>query len=176
MVRSTADLQQLKGVGMILGKRLYDAGFDSFTKIVQAGEEGLKRVRGISVRSIGSILQQSRELAAMESGVEAAAAENWQQRVSELRDRVQNVARETRERFGSDMSPRCGRKLSADLVRIDEALSRMQAGAEADASRAVKAIGNAEKRVAGLDEAKLGKIRKRLKRARKSLEKGLRRQ
>jgi len=43
MVHTAEDLLQLKGVGRILAKRLYDAGFDSFDKIAQGGEEGLKK-------------------------------------------------------------------------------------------------------------------------------------
>lgn len=173
MVQSTADLKQLKGVGMILGKRLYDAGFDSFTKIAQAGEEGLKRVRGVSMRSIRSILEQSRELAGLERNKESEPADAMQQRVSEVREKIESVAQTTRDRFSEEMTGKCGKKLSSDLARIENALVQMHDFGRKRSKRASKALIKAEKRVSGLEEASLKKIRKGFKRARKAVLKAL---
>ena len=169
MVQSTADLKQLKGVGMILGKRLYDAGFDSFAKIVQAGEEGLRKVRGVSPRTIGSILEQSRKLAGIEQHEESEPAGVMQQRVSEVREKVETLAQTTRDRFSEEMSGKCGRKLSADLVRMENALGQMHDFGKKRSKRASKALVKAEKRVMGLEDATLKKVRKGFKRARKAV-------
>ena len=169
MVQSTADLKKLKGVGMILGKRLYDAGFDSFAKIVQAGEEGLKKVRGVSPRTISSILEQARELAVIEHHGESEAAGGMQQRVSEVREKVETLAQATRDRFAEEMSGKCGRKLSADLIRMENALGQMHDFGKKRSRRAGKALAKAEKRVAGLEDASLKKVRKGFKRARKAV-------
>lgn len=173
MVQSTADLKRLKGVGMILGKRLYDAGFDSFAKIAEAGEEGLKKVRGISARSIRSILEQSRELAGGDRNGEDEPSDAMQQRVREVRDTVESAAQKTRDRFSEEMTGKCGKKLSSDLTRIENALVQMHDFGRKRSKRAAKALVKAEKRVTGLEDASLKKIRKRFKRARKAVLKAL---
>ena len=173
MVQSAADLRQLKGVGAILGKRLYDAGFDSFAKIARAGEEGLRKVRGVSPRAIGSILEQSRQLAGMEQHEEAGTAQGIHQRVSEVRELIESLAQAARDRYQEEMTGRCGRKLSSDLVRIEDALVQMQGLGKKRSKRAGKALVKAEKRVAGLEDASLKQVRKGLKRARKVVLKAL---
>jgi len=173
MVQTAADLKKLKGVGAILGKRLYDAGFDSFAKIVQAGEEGLKRVRGVSPRAIGSILEQAGELARLEHQGETEADEAMQLRLSELRDKIETLARTTRDRFGEKMTGKCGRKLSSDLVRIEDALTQMHGFGKKRSKRTDKVLIKAEKRVLGLETASLKKVRKGLKRTRKMVLKTL---
>uniref|UniRef100_C6E859 Helix-hairpin-helix domain-containing protein n=1 Tax=Geobacter sp. (strain M21) TaxID=443144 RepID=C6E859_GEOSM len=194
MVQSTADLKRLKGVGMVLGKRLYDAGFDSFAKIAETGEEGLKKVRGMSPRTISSIVEQSRQLAgtarhqetepadAMQQDTEPAdamqqdtePADAMQQRVTEVRDKVESLAEKTRDRFGEEMNERRGRKLSSDLNRIEMALLQMHHFGKKRFKRADKALIKAEKRVTGLEDASLKKIRKGFKRVKKAVLKVLR--
>ena len=173
MVQSTADLKQLKGVGMILGKRLYDAGFDSFSKIAQAGEEGLRKVRGISPRAIGTILAQAKELAALQHQDEGERGEAMQQRVTEVREKIETLAQTTRDRFQNEMTGKCGRKLGSDLFRIEDALVQMHGLGKKRSKRADKALVKAEKRVTGLEDASLKKVRKALKRARKTVLKAL---
>lgn len=167
MVQSAADFRQLKGVGAILGKRLYDAGFDSFAKIAQAGEEGLRKVRGINTRHIQSILQQATELAGMAEEHQKATAEQMLARVSEVREKVENLAQITRDRFAEQMSEKCGRKLGSDLERIENALEQMQDVGRKRSKRVAKALQKAGKKVTGLEEASLKKVRKGFKKARK---------
>ena len=173
MVQTAADLQQLKGVGRILGKRLYDAGFDSFAKIAQAGEEGLKKVRGINPRYLPSILEQARQLAEAAHPDRPARAEALQERLSEVKEQLQTLALSARLRFQDQLTGKSGRKLAADLVRIEDALERMADGGKKGTKRAGKALLKAEKRVAGLGDASLKKVRKGLKRARKAVLKAL---
>jgi len=172
MVESAADLQQLKGVGKVLAKRLYDAGYDSFAKIAQAGEEGLQKVRGINPRTVTTILEQARQLSKAAPAGTEQADQAMKQRLTEVRGKIQSLAELARDRHQEQMSGRIGKKLSADLVRIENALERMGEGAKR-AKRAGKALLKAEKRVTGLEEASLKKIRKRLKRARKAVQKAL---
>lgn len=167
MVQSTTELNRLKGVGIVLGKRLHDAGFDSFAKIAEAGEEGLKKVKGMSPRTIGSIVEQSRHLDKEQPGV-------MQRRVAEVRDKVETLAQKTRDRFGEEMSARCGRKISSDLNRIETALFQMHDFDKKGSKRADKALVKAEKRVTGLEDASLKKVRKGFKRAKKAVLKALR--
>ncbi|MBU5613777.1 helix-hairpin-helix domain-containing protein [Geomonas azotofigens] len=173
MVQSAADFRRLKGVGAILGKRLYDAGYDSFAKIAQAGEEGLKKVRGVNRRHIGSILEQARELAGLEQDQRQAPAQLMQQRVVGMREKVEILAQTTRDRFTGEISEKCGRKLGADLERIENALSQMHDFGNKRSKRFVKILTKAEKKVTGLEEASLKKVRKGFKKARKAILKAL---
>jgi len=176
MVRTATELQQLKGVGRILGKRLYDAGFDSFAKIAQAGEEGLKKVRGVNPRYISSILEQAQQLSeAAHTGHTGhpARVEALQQRLSEVKEKVETLAETTRKRFQEEMSGKVGKKLTSDLVRIEAALERMHDGGKNCSKRAGKALAKAQERVAGLEDVSLKKVRKGLKRARKAVLKAL---
>jgi DNA-binding transcriptional MerR regulator len=172
MVQTAADLQQLKGVGRVLGKRLYDAGFNSFAKIAQAGEEGLKKVRGVSPRAISSILEQAKQLSEAPQLGGAERDEAVQKQLSEVREKIQTLAQAVRERFQEELAGKCGRKLTSDLVRIENALEQMDDGGR-KRKRAGKALIKAEKRVAGLEDASLKKVRKGLKRARKAVLKAL---
>lgn len=167
MVQTAADFRQLKGVGVILGKRLYDAGFDSFAKIAQAGEEGLGKVRGINTRHIQSILAQAKELAGMHEEQQKVPVQQMLIRVSEVREMVENLAQTTRDRFAEEMSEKCGRKLGSDLERIENALAQMQDFGSKRSKRAAKALKKAGKKVTGLEEASLKKVRKGFKKARK---------
>lgn len=173
MVRTATDLQQLKGVGRILAKRLFDAGFDSFSKIAQAGEEGLKRVRGISPRATGLIVEQAKQLSQAPPTTHAQPGEAVTKRLSEVREKIESLARETRERFREELTGRCGKKLTSDLVRIEDALLQMVERGGKRSKRARKALVKTEKRVAGLENASLKKVRKGVKRARKAVLKAL---
>lgn len=173
MVQTAAELQQLKGVGRILGKRLYDAGFDSFAKIAQADKQELQKVRGINPRYLETMVEQSRQLAQAAEPDRPARAEIVQQRLSEVKLQLQSLAESTRQRFQTELSGKPGRKLTMDLVRIEDALERMTDGGKKRSKRAGKALVKAEKRVAGLEDASLKKVRKGLKRARKAVLKAL---
>jgi hypothetical protein len=174
MVQTAADLEQLKGVGKVLAKRLYDAGFDSFAKIAQAGEEGLKKVRGVSPRYLGSILEQARQLSETAHTGRQARVEVLKQRLTEVKEQVQVLTETTRQRFQEELSGKSGKKLTSDLVRIEDALEQMNVGGKKKSKRAGKALIKAQKRVAGLEDASLKKVHKGLKRARKTMLRALR--
>ncbi|HEY5512548.1 MAG TPA: helix-hairpin-helix domain-containing protein [Geomonas sp.] len=174
MVQTTADLEQLKGVGKVLAKRLYDAGFDSFAKIAQAGEEGLKKVRGVNPRYLGSILEQARQLSETAHTGRQARVEVLKQRLTEVKEQVQVLTETTRQRFQEELSGKSGKKLTSDLVRIEDALEQMNVGGKKKSKRAGKALIKAQKRVAGLEDASLKKVHKGLKRARKTMLRALR--
>lgn len=173
MVESAADLTQLKGVGAVLAKRLVVAGLDSFQKIADSGAAGLTRVPGISPARIEAIVEQARQLAQTEHHEEPARAEALQQRLADVKGRLQSLAEQARERFGDQLAGKRGKRLATDLVRIHDALGRLGDGGKKRAKRAGKALGKAEKRFAGLEDASLKKVHKKLKKARKTVLKAL---
>lgn len=174
MEPSATDLQRLKGVGRILAKRLNDAGLDSFEKIAQGGEEELKKVRGVSPRALSSIVEQAKQLSEAAHPKGAERDEMVKKHLSEVRVKIQTLAQVARERFQEQLSGKRGKKLSSDLMRIEDALLRLDEGGSRHAKRAGKALVKAEKRVTGLEDATLKKLRKGLKRAKKTVLKALR--
>jgi hypothetical protein len=174
MVQTGDDLRQLKGIGKILVQRLQDAGLDSFAKIAEAGEEKLKEVSGINPRNIASILEQAKQLAETSPSENAAGIETLQLRLGEVKQKIQTLAETARERFQEELAGKWGKKLSADLVRIEDALERINFEGKKGSRRAGKALGKVDKRVSGLaGDASLKKVRKTLKRARKAVKKAV---
>jgi hypothetical protein len=173
MIQTTEDLLQLKGVGRVLAKRLYDAGFDSLQKIAQAGPEELKRVRGINERHLGQISQQARDLAGPETPEGPSRGEMLQQRLSGIKDQLQGVAESARMRFPQGLEKKIGKKLTQDLVRIQDVMDQVRGAGNKAAKRAGKALAKVEKRMMGLEDASLKRMHKGLKKARKTVLKAL---
>ncbi|HBA88152.1 MAG TPA: hypothetical protein DCZ75_09265 [Geobacter sp.] len=172
MVTKPADLQRIKGVGRVLGKRLYETGLDSFEKIAQTGEEELSKVRGITHRNVKSILDQARELTEAEPTAREERVKALKQLRSEVSEKVQTLAEGTRARFQEEVAGKSGKKLSADLNKVLNVLEKIGESGKSGkrcSKRAAKALGKAEKRIAGLEEASLKKVRKGLKKARKAV-------
>jgi hypothetical protein len=173
MPQSTADLQQLKGIGAARAKRLSDAGLDTFAKIAQAGEKALKGLPGMNPNAAASILEQARQLAHLQAPGSPSREERMKQHLMEVRQQVEAVAQATKERFQQDLAGKRGKKLSADLIRMEDALMRMDGKGKKRRKRAEKALTVAEKRISGLNDVSLKKVRKGLKRARKAVLKAL---
>ena len=174
MPNAKEDLQQLKGIGRVLVKRLQDAGLDSFVKIAQASEDDLKKVKGINPNQIGSILEQAQQLSETSQAGHQAPIEALQLRLTEVKQKVQTLAETTRGRFQEELDGKWGKKLHSDLVRIEDALALLGEAGKKGAKRTGKALVKAQKRVDGLEDATLKKVRKGIKRARKAVLKALR--
>jgi hypothetical protein len=174
MVQTAAELRQLKGIGKILVKRLQDAGLDSFAKIAQAGEDELTKIGGINPHSIAAIKQQAAELAEAAHSEKLARVEALQQRLGQVKEQIQALAEATRQRFQEVLDGKCGKKLTADLVRIEDTLQAIGFEGKKALRRADKALTKVAKRVTALPEdATLKKVRKTIKRARKAAQKAV---
>lgn len=166
MPQTIKELRQLRGIGPILAKRLFDAGLESCQKVAQAGEEGLKKIRGITPRMISSILEQARELSQGELQTPQGKADAVREKVATVRNLVQELTKEARTRFGDKLSVKSERKLSLDLVRLEDVLQRCEKRPPKRGKRAEKALAKAQKRVEGLDGASPKRVHKGLKKAR----------
>ena len=174
MVQTGDDLRQLKGIGKILVQRLQDAGVDSFAKVALGGEVELKKISGINPRNIASILEQANRLAATSPSEHVVRIETLQLRLGEVRQKIQTLAETAQERFQEKLAGKWGKKLSADLVRIEATLERINFEGKKGSRRASKALGKVDKRVSGLaGDASLKKVHKTLKRARKAVKKAV---
>jgi hypothetical protein len=174
MAETEKDLLQLKGIGSILVKRLQDAGLDSFEKIALAGEEELLKISGINPHSVPSILEQAKQLAGGADQKRKAGVESLLLRLAEVKQKVQALAETTRERFQEELAGKCGKKLTADLVRMEDALESIKLKGKKGTRRAGKAMNKVDKRFAGLaEDASLKKVRKTLRRAKKTVKKAV---
>lgn len=173
MAQASTDLRQLKGIGKVLEQRLKVAGLGSYDGILNAGEEGLRKIPGMKPQAIPSILDQARELSHGKKMDKAQRIEAVQGRVNELRERINALAEKTRERFGEELQGAFGKKLTKELTKVADALDQMGSGTLQRPKRAGRGLDKAERRMEGLEEANLSKIRKRLKKSRRALVKAL---
>jgi len=168
---SVHDLKRLHGVGDILASRLAEAGFDTFEKVVSAGEEGLRTIRGINPRALPSILSQAAELSAEAVRDEEKAAQELRSRISCLSGRVQEIALRMKASFGEELTGEVGRKAEKDLLSILRLLDAASARIGSRDGKIAQRVARAEKRLPSPDGMELKPLRKGLKRVRKTLEK-----
>lgn len=160
------ELMKLKGVGYVLAPRFMEAGLDTFEKIVAAGEEGLKGIKGINPRAIPSILSQAAEMGDM------AAEEhlrNLRGVAQALEDKVRDIAADVRSRFSEEIAGPAGKKVEKDLLRIVGSLESVAAKLETGSRKAGRIMTKFEKRLSYLEGAGFKEIRKGLKKTRKML-------
>ncbi|MDD2336202.1 MAG: helix-hairpin-helix domain-containing protein [Geobacteraceae bacterium] len=157
-------LTRLRGVGLVLATRLKDSGLDSFEKIVDAGVDDLRKIRGINPRVIPSILAQAAEMIAEET---EKIAGNLHDRASILSSRVQDLAQTVHKRFGEELKGKAGKKVEKEIHKIVGFLD--SPSLKKRKNKVVKGLAKAEKRLSIAEDAGLKKIRKCLKRTRKSL-------
>jgi len=157
-------LTRIRGVGLVLAARLRDSGLVSFEKIVDAGVDGLQKIRGINPRAIPAILAQAAEILAEEAEKTVSPSLN---RASLLSGRVQEIAQNVRVRFGEELQGKAAKKVEKEILKIAGYLD--SSSLKSRKKRVVKGLAKAEKRLAIAEDAGLKKIRKCLKRTRKSL-------
>ena len=148
-----------------------EAGYDTFSKIAAAGEEGLKKIQGLNPGIIQSILAQAKEMIGEAQKSKAEKIEELKQKTDSLKVQVQEIAVTIRDRFQKDLTGKIGRKLEKDIVKVISSLERVEGKLESRVKKAGKGLVKAEKRLADLADAKLEGIGKGLKKARKSLKK-----
>lgn len=169
MNKKAKELMRLRGVGDILAARLLEAGIDGYEKVVAAGEEGLKKIKGMNPRAVSGIIAQASELA-------SAVASEPEKKVAELREksasltgRVQEIASDVKERFTEEIAGKIGKKVEKQITRIVGSLEAVAAEAKVKRKRAAKGLKRAEEHLNIEAGAGLKEIRKSLKKARKSL-------
>jgi hypothetical protein len=159
-------LTRLRGVGVVLATRFKDSGLDSFERITAAGTDGLQKIRGINPRAIPSILAQAAGMVSEESEKTVAQV---QDKASLLSVRVQEIARSVRDRFGDDLKGKTAKKVEREIHKITRFLDK--ASVKGGKKKVAKGLAKAEQRLLLAEDAGLKKIRRCLKRTRKSLNK-----
>ena len=163
------ELQQIKGVGEVLAKRLVEAGFDSFAKIAGAGEEGLKKIRGINPRAIPSILEQAQRLTADAQEGPDARHLALKETAGRLQKQVQEMVATIRERLSNKLPEKKGIRLEKELDKLLNGLEKVQKQQGIRLKRAKKSLAKTGKRLEGLAESGIKGLTRGLKKARKPL-------
>jgi signal transduction histidine kinase len=149
---------------------LVEAGLAGFDAIVEAGEEGLKRIQGMNLRIIPSILSQAAEMNDAAEGAREHALQDVRQRIERLAATIRDMAARVRELPGTESVGTVGAKVEAEIFRILALLDKLTARLGRKRKRTARGLERAEKRLVSLEGAGLKDIRKGLKKSRKSLE------
>ncbi len=64
MKKEMKELQELKGIGKVLSRRLIEASYNTIAKVAAAEEHGLEKIPGMNPQKLRSILTQAREMTA----------------------------------------------------------------------------------------------------------------
>jgi predicted flap endonuclease-1-like 5' DNA nuclease len=62
MNKQLKELQQLKGIGEVLSRRLIESSYDTIAKVAAAEEKGLERIAGMNPQKVRSIVNQARKM------------------------------------------------------------------------------------------------------------------
>jgi ribosomal protein S13 len=163
------ELQQIKGVGEVVAQRLVEAGFDSFAKVAEAGEEGLRNIRGINPRAIPAILEQAQKLAVdVQEGPDARHLA-IRETSARLQKQVQELAAAIRERLSNKLPEKKGVRLEKEVSKLLKGLEKVQKLQGIRLKRARKSLARTGKRLEGLTESGIKSLTRSLRKARKPL-------
>jgi hypothetical protein len=163
------ELQKLKGVGEVLSRRFVEAGYDTFAKIAAAGEKGLQKIPGVNPRMLASIVAEAAALSGDIAKNKSQKAAQLKLQVAALKEQVQGIALSVRDRFRDEVAGKSGRKLEKEILKLIDALEKVEGRLETRVKRAGKGLLKAEKKLEGLAMANLKKVGNGLQKARKSL-------
>lgn len=171
MKQGIRELQKLRGVGEVLARRFIASGYDTFAKVAAAGEEGLKKISGINPRMIESMLNQANELTEESALGRTRKAAELRQRAVFMKEKVQRIALNMRDRFKEEVVGKRGKRLERELLKMIDSLEKVEINLETRLKKAGKRLAKAEKRLESIADTELKGFSKKLKKARKSLKK-----
>ena len=170
MTGKFSELQQLKGIGEILARRLGEAGLDSFARIAAAGEVGLRAIKGINPRAVPAIIEQARRLAETAAAERTARSDELKHQIVGLRGSLQALAAIVQKRYPEELADKSGRTITKELVRAFDLLGDIERKLPKRLKRAGKGLAKAGRSLAGLAEAAPKGVRKGLRRTRQALQ------
>lgn len=163
------ELQKIRGIGAALSARLLASGCDSFRKVADLGEEGLRKFNGINFKEIPAIIRQAEVLAAEAAPGKEDRVKATTESLGLLRKTAQELIRSASSRLGETLSEKKRKKLTETLVRFIETLESVEVKIVKKPKKTGRIIGAVETRLAALVEADGKALQKGLKKARKSL-------
>lgn len=166
-------LQRIKGIGPVLANRLIERGIDAPGKLVELGEDGLKQLRGINPRAIGSILEQARALAEGPAESPEQTLESLQQSSLRIQQEVERLVTAALTTHGDQLTGKKAERLEKQLRKLLAGLERANSSLGARPRRAAKGLAKVEKRLDSLAEAGVKALTRGLKKARKPIKRFL---
>ena len=173
MAPTMKELQRIKGIGPIFAQRFLEAGYDTFSKIAAAGEEGLSNIRGINAQMVQSILTQASEMAGEVDKTRTEKVKELKQKAASVMHQVQDIALNVRKRFKKEAAGKRGKKVKKEIAKIIASLEKVEGKLQTKVKRTSKVLVKAEKKLAGLTETGLKGLEKGLKKTRQLLKKNL---
>ncbi len=163
------ELQQIKGIGVVLAQRLTEAGIDSPAKLSEFGEERLKQVKGINPRAIPAILEQARTLAEEATKDPEQKLQELQQTSLRIKQEVQRLVAVALETQGEKLLGKKAQRLEKQLRKLLAGMEKANAALGARPKRAAKGLAKIKKRLDELADAGVTTLTQGLKKARKPL-------
>ncbi len=169
MKQGIKELQKLKGIGEVLAKRFFEAGYDTLAKVASASVEDLGKIPGVNPRVLQQIVSEAGKLAEEGAKSRAEKIEELKKRAESVKIQIHDLARDVRDRFKEDLSGKAGGKVEKEIQKFIISLERVEGKLESRVKRAGKGLAKAESRIAALADSGLKDIGKKIKKARKSL-------
>jgi Holliday junction resolvasome RuvABC DNA-binding subunit len=171
MTQTIKELQRIKGIGPTFAQRFLEAGYDTFSKIAAAGEEGLRNIRGINAQMVQSILTQAKEMVGEVDKTRTEKVEELKQRAASVMNQVQDIAQNVHKRFPKEAVGKKGKKVKKEIAKILTSLEKTKGQIPTKVKRTSRALVKVEKRLAGLMEAGFKGLGKGLRKTRKLIQK-----
>ncbi len=150
MKKKLKELRKIKGIGEVLSKRLIEAGYDTFDKIVAAGETGLKKIRGLEWLPLKPIIDQAASLAKESDRNKAKTVKDLKAAAATVGGHVKDLARTVKERFGDQLTEKDRGKIEKQLLKMTAALDKVKGKLESRVKPASKGLAKAEKQLAAM--------------------------
>ncbi|MHB8708311.1 MAG: helix-hairpin-helix domain-containing protein [Desulfuromonadales bacterium] len=165
-------LQQIKGVGEVLAKRLVEAGFDTLQRVAAATEQELAAVKGLLPGAIPAVLAQARELAGT-SQIEAdeKSLAEMLENAERLRSGVSSLVLKLRDQHLDSEDGKSQRALRKEVTRVLATLERVEASLSEQLRRLGKKLAKADAALTNVAQDDLEALTKGLRQTRKSIDK-----
>jgi DNA anti-recombination protein RmuC len=175
MKKESTELQKIKGIGEVLSERLIEAGYDTFDKIVAAGEAGLKKIRGLDrLPTIKPIIDQAASFVRESHQKKTKRLNDLKAAATAMSGRVEGLARTVKDRFGDRLTEKVSGKIEKQLLKMTSVINKVKGGRlGCPLKPAAKRLAKVEKRLAGMTDAVVepAEFIMELKKARRALKK-----
>jgi hypothetical protein len=168
-------LQQLKGVGAALAKRLVEAGLGTLPRLANATIGELTTIKGLPAAAIPALQQQARELAGLTAATAADKSLTAMLEDTErLRLGVASLVTQLRDHHAESDDGKALRQLRKEISRVLATLERVEATLSEQLLRLGKKLSKADARLGTAAADDLEALTKGLRHTRKAIDKVVR--
>lgn len=172
MTTAIEQLQQIKGVGEVLAKRLASAGFDTLPRLAVATEQELSAIQGLVPSAIPAILEQARALASEQgAGASEASLAQLLEDAERLRLGVSNLVLQMRDQQSEETDIKAERALRKEITRVLATLERVEASLSEQLRRLGKKLAKADTKLSSVPQGNIEALTKGLRHTRKAIDK-----